>query len=66
MEILVNGQAEQCAEGCTVAQLLEQLHIPTAGTAVARNETVVRRGLYAETVLVAGDRIEIINAVAGG
>jgi thiamine biosynthesis protein ThiS len=66
MEIQVNDMAVECPEGCTVAQLLEQMNIPTGGTAVARNDQVVRKAKHAETVLSPGDRIEIIRAVAGG
>jgi sulfur carrier protein len=66
MDIVVNGDTAVCPEGCTVAQLLEQLGIPTDGTAVARNDVVVRRAHHADTVLLPGDRIEIIRAVGGG
>ena len=66
MTILLNGNEHECPDGYTVAQLLEQLGIQTAGTAVARNETVVRKAVHAETVLQPGDRVEIIRAVAGG
>ena len=66
MEITINGQLTQCTTGCTVAQLLERMNIPLAGTAVARNDTVVRKAIYQVTVLEPGDRIEIIRAVAGG
>jgi len=66
MEIRVNDQPKEIAEGTTVAQLLVQLGIPTAGTAVARNDAVVRKAQHAETALENGDRIEIIRAVAGG
>jgi sulfur carrier protein len=66
MEIVVNDKPISCADGSTVAQLLAQLRIPLAGTAVARNDTVVRKAQHADTVLQAGDRIEIIRAVAGG
>ncbi len=66
MDIIINGETREIAGGTTVAQLLEILQIPTGGTAVARNETVVRKAQHAETVLEAGDRIEIIRAVAGG
>jgi len=66
MQIIVNGTATECAEGATVAQLLEQLGIAIAGTAVARNDTIVRKAAYADTHLESGDRVEIIHAVAGG
>jgi len=66
MQILLNGQPFTCPNDCTVARLLELRHLPTAGTAVARNDAVVRKATYAETVLLPGDRVEIIHAVAGG
>jgi len=66
MEIIVNGQPTTCPDTCSMQQLLDQLGIPLPGTAVARNETVVRKAAYATTPLAAGDRIEIIRAVAGG
>lgn len=66
MQISINGQITECPPECTLAQLLEQLGIPMAGTAVARNDAVVRKALYAETALQPGDRLEIIRAVAGG
>jgi sulfur carrier protein len=66
MQIFVNGQPTDCPVGDTLADLLARLDVPPTGTAVARNEAVVRRTLYGETVLRDGDRIEIIHAVAGG
>lgn len=66
MRISVNGKEIECPDGCSVARLLEQLDVPTAGTAVARNDAVVRKAVYADTLLTADDRIEIIRAVAGG
>lgn len=66
MQIFVNGNATDLPEGATVTQLLELLKIGTAGTALARNETIVRKGAYADTVLQTDDRIEVITAVAGG
>lgn len=66
MQIIVNGEPRDCTDGATVAQLLEEFAIPSAGTAVARNDVLVRKALYAETTLQPGDRVEIIHAVAGG
>ena len=66
MLIQLNGQPCDCPDGCTVAELLQRLDVPTAGAALARNDAVVRKAAYAETTLEPGDRIEIIRAVAGG
>lgn len=66
MEITVNGQLVECVTGSTLAELLDQMQIPLAGTAVACNDVVVRKAAYVTTVLQPGDRLEIIRAVAGG
>jgi sulfur carrier protein len=66
MIVRVNGVDTELPDGCTVAELLARLAIPVAGTAVACNDTVVRRAMHGETALTEGDRVEIIRAVAGG
>jgi len=66
MQIVLNGELTTIADGSTIADLLASRDIPAAGTAVARNDAVVRKALHAEAVLVEGDRVEIIRAVAGG
>lgn len=66
MQIVVNGKTLAVAEGCTLAALLEQLAAPGRGVAVARNDAVVPRSAFASERLREGDRIEIIQAVAGG
>ena len=66
MKLTVNGEERDFAEGLTVARLLEIMQVPTKGTAVARNERVVRRDEHGGTRIEEGDRIEIIRAVAGG
>lgn len=66
MRITVNGERHEVSDGCTVAQLLSELDAPERGIAVARNEHVVRRAAFAHEPLAEGDRIEIIQAVAGG
>jgi len=62
----LNGETKSIPDGSNVAKLLEYLHIPTAGTAVACNDMVVHKANHTTTVLHTGDRIEIIRAVAGG
>jgi sulfur carrier protein len=53
-------------EELTVGGLLELLGSPRQGVAVARNDRVVRRTEYELQKLRDGDRVEIIEAVAGG
>ena len=66
MKASVNGEPHELPDGMTVAQLLERLGAPRTGVAVAKNDRVVRRGAFDLEALNDGDRIEIIQAVAGG
>jgi sulfur carrier protein len=69
MEITVNGDAIQCDDNATVADVLAQFDIAAdaaEGIAVAVNDAVVPRGRWAATALGAGDSVEIIHAVQGG
>ncbi len=66
MNIQLNGVPYTVPDDTSVAGLLVLRGVPTDGTAVARNETVVRKAAYADTVLQPGDRVEVISAVAGG
>ena len=66
MDIMLNGETKSIQDGLSVADLLDFLHIPSAGTAVACNDALVRKAIHAETILHNGDRVEIIRAVAGG
>jgi sulfur carrier protein len=64
--ITVNGEVREVADGTTVDALLGTLGVRRDGTAVALNDEVVPRGRHADAALHAGDRLEIIAAVAGG
>ena len=66
MKASINGKEHELPDGLTIAQLLSDLHAPPTGIAVARNDRVVRRAAFADEAVQEGDRIEIINAVAGG
>ena len=66
MKATINGRTHDLPGELTVAALLELLGSPASGVAVARNERVVRRSEYPCDVVREGDRVEIIQAVAGG
>jgi len=66
MEITVNGEPQPLAEALTVATLLETRGMAGKRVAVERNGEIVPRGRHAETLLAAGDQIEIVVAVGGG
>lgn len=69
VEVLVNGEALRVPVGSTVADVVG-LFAPSVeggrGTAVAVGDAVVPAGDWSRTPVAAGDRIEVLQAVAGG
>jgi thiamine biosynthesis protein ThiS len=66
MQISINGEIREVADGTTVSGLLVQLGVKAPRVAVEVNETVVTRDLHAEHVLHGGDSVEIVAFVGGG
>ena len=66
MTITLNGEPRALTAGCTVASLLAELGLDMRKVAVERNEAIVPRSLYGETVLCAGDGLEIVHFIGGG
>ncbi|MEV4612814.1 sulfur carrier protein ThiS [Kitasatospora sp. NPDC049258] len=64
--LTVNGEPRELPAATTLAEVVAQLSKAPSGVAAALNEAVVPRGSWAETVLSAGDRVEILTAVQGG
>ena len=64
--VTVNGQAHALPAGCDVAGLLRRLSLDTRKVAVERNEAIVPRSLYAQTILQPGDSLEIVHFIGGG
>jgi thiamine biosynthesis protein ThiS len=66
VNIIVNGQTRQVADGLTVAELLDELKLATRYVAVEVNLEVVPRQAHAQRQLADGDRLEIVTLVGGG
>lgn len=66
VEVIINGKSEELRDGLTVLGLLEARSLAGKRVAVERNGEIVPKGRHAETVLNAGDRLEIVVAVGGG
>ncbi len=66
MEIYLNGEPRQVADGINAAQLIEELALAGRRVAVEVNREIVPRGAYAQHRLRAGDRIEVVRAIGGG
>ncbi len=66
LQVLVNGKNQALPMGTTVAQLLNQLGIPSQGTAVELKGNILAANRYAGTELADGDQLEIVRLVGGG
>jgi thiamine biosynthesis protein ThiS len=66
MEIIVNGQAREAAEGISIADLLAELRLNDKPVAVEVNLQLVPKHGHADHRLAAGDRLEIVTLVGGG
>jgi len=66
MQITVNGETLDVAEGASLTALIEQLDLNPKKVAVERNLEIAPKSLYAEIALTEGDRIEIVQFVGGG
>jgi sulfur carrier protein len=64
--LVINGDPWDGPAGVSVAEVVAAWCDSPRGIAVARNGDVVPKSAWDETVLVAGDRIEIVTAAAGG
>lgn len=65
MKISLNNQIIELNEGATVADLLAA-HPPQTPFAVAVNTVFTPKNTYAQTLLNAGDCVDIVRPVAGG
>ena len=66
MQVFVNGDPRDVADGATIASLLAALGIDARRIAVEKNREIVPRAEHATTPLAAGDRVEIVTMVGGG
>ena len=66
MTITLNGDPFEVAQPLTVSALLAQLEIDPRRIAVEHNLVVLKRAAFDQTIVNAGDQIEIVNFVGGG
>lgn len=66
MQIQLNGQAHQLAEGATIADLLAGAGLAERRVAVEVNREIVPRSQHGSRTLAAGDQVEIVHAIGGG
>ncbi len=63
--VKINGEDMEFS-GKTVVQALAELGYSEQRVAVERNEEIVPKAMYAETVLCDGDCVEVVRFVGGG
>ena len=66
MNITLNGEAREIADGTLLSQLIEQLDLVGKRLAVEINREIVPRSEHAAYIIQAGDSIEIVHAIGGG
>ena len=65
--ITVNGAAYTCRSASQrVSDLVRDLSLEGKRIAIERNGEIVPRSKHAETILVDGDKIEVVAAIGGG
>ncbi len=66
ISIRLNGADREVCVGTTIVQLLQLAGHGERRVAVERNGEIVPRSQHAQTVLIPGDQIEIVQAIGGG
>jgi len=65
IEIQLNGERRRVAAR-TLDELVHELGLQRRMIAIERNLEVVPKSRYGETILAAGDRIELVHMIGGG
>jgi thiamine biosynthesis protein ThiS len=66
MEIMVNGESRQIADGSTAAVLVADMQLAGKRIAMEINREILPRSQYDSYVLQPGDRVEVVHAIGGG
>lgn len=66
MHIQLNGERFDLPDGQSVADLLRRLELTGQRLAVELNRDIVPRSQHAATMLVEGDKVEVVHAIGGG
>ncbi|MGB9466273.1 MAG: sulfur carrier protein ThiS [Candidatus Acidiferrum sp.] len=66
ISIVVNGEKREANPGAMVADLLAALGLDSGRVAIERNQEILPRPAWAQTLVESGDRYEIVQFVGGG
>ncbi len=66
IQVTVNGGARRFEQPLPVSALVERMSLAGKKIAVEKNGEIVPRSAHARTLIVDGDKLEIVVAVGGG
>jgi len=66
MQIEVNGDSIELAEGATLVDLLAQMELTGKRVAIELNLEIIPRSEHGQTELKSGDKLEVVHAIGGG
>lgn len=66
MQITLNGEGRSFPAGTTLYGLVQALNLEPERLAIELNRAIVRRDLWAATVVESGAEIEVVMFVGGG
>lgn len=66
MNVTVNGERREIASDSTVKSLLDSLGLAPQATVVQKNNDILDRARFADTLLAEGDALELVRFVGGG
>ena len=69
LTLKINGQSrtfERLASPTNLAQVIAELDLKGDRIAVEHNGQIATRGLWPDTFVVSGDRLEVVHFVGGG
>ena len=66
MHIILNGSDREIPENLSAAALLQDLGLAGKRLALEINQEIVPRSTFDNHLLMAGDRVEIVQAIGGG
>lgn len=66
MRLNVNDKETEAKDGCTIAELADQLTLPAQGVAIAVNNRMIPRTEWTVHALKTNDNLIVIKAACGG
>lgn len=66
IQFTVNGSTQRVAQPLALAELLHTMALGGKKIAVERNGEIVPKSAHGSTLVLDGDRLEIVAAVGGG